>query len=62
MVPAAYVKWRTMMYEIAEQKPTLSMDEGVFYDGQIFGASLKDLGKKLFAFSRMEMAAEEVLP
>ena len=36
--------------------------EGVFYDGQIFGASLKDLGKKLFAFSRMEMAAEEVLP
>ena len=33
VVPAAYVKWRTMMFEIAEQKPTLSMDEGVFYDG-----------------------------
>jgi hypothetical protein len=27
----------------------------------IFGASLKDLGKKLFAFSRMGMAAEEIL-
>jgi hypothetical protein len=27
----------------------------------IFGASLKDLGKKLFAFSRMEVAAEEIL-
>ena len=27
----------------------------------IFGASLKDLGKKLFAFSRMGMVAEEIL-
>lgn len=33
VVPAAYIKWRTMMFEIAEQKPTISMDEGVFYDG-----------------------------
>jgi len=33
VVPAAYVKWRSMMFEIAEQKPTLSIDEGVFYSG-----------------------------
>ncbi len=44
VVPAAYVKWRTMMYEIAEQKPTLSMDEGVFYDG-IDGYIIR-IGKK----------------
>lgn len=30
--------------------------EGVFYNGQIFGASLKDLGKKLFAFSKLSIA------
>jgi hypothetical protein len=35
--------------------------ERVFYDGQIFDASLKDLGKKLFAFSRVEMAADNTL-
>ena len=44
VVPAAYVKWRTMMYEIAEQKPTLSIDEGVFYDG-IDGYVIR-IGKK----------------
>ena len=36
----------------------LIIDDTVYH----LGASLKDLGKKLFAFSRMEMAAEEVLP
>ena len=36
----------------------LILDDTVYH----LGASLKDLGKKLFAFSRMEMAAEEVLP
>ena len=36
----------------------LILDETVYH----LGASLKDLGKKLFAFSRMEMMAEEVLP
>lgn len=44
VVPAAYLKWRTMIYEIAEQKPTLSMEEGVFYDG-IDGYIIR-LGKK----------------
>ncbi len=35
----------------------LIIDDTVYH----LGASLKDLGKKLFAFSRMEMMAEEVL-
>ena len=36
----------------------LIIDDTVYH----LGASLKDLGKKLFAFSRMETTAEEVLP
>ena len=36
----------------------LIIDETVYH----LGASLKDLGKKLFAFSKMEMKAEEMLP
>ena len=36
----------------------LIIDDTVYH----LGASLKDLGKKLFAFSRMEIKAEEVLP
>jgi lipopolysaccharide export system permease protein len=44
VVPAAYVKWRSMMYEIVQQKPTLSIDEGVFYDG-IDGYVIR-IGKK----------------
>ena len=35
----------------------LCIDDTVYY----LGASLKDLGKKLFAFSRMEMPAEELV-
>ena len=30
-------------------------------DSVLLGASLKDLGKKMFAFNRMEVAAEEIL-
>ena len=36
----------------------LIIDETVYH----LGASLKDLGKKLFAFSKMEMPAEKILP
>jgi hypothetical protein len=48
--------------EAGQPKP----DKGIFFDGQVFdayafvadlyhiGASLKDLGKKWFAFSRMD--------
>ena len=35
----------------------LIIDDTVYH----LGASLKDLGKKLFAFNKMEMAAEEIL-
>ena len=35
----------------------LIIDDTIYH----LGASLKDLGKKLFAFSRMEMKVEEVL-
>jgi len=35
----------------------LIIDEVVYH----FGASLKDLGKKLFAFSKMEMRKSEIL-
>jgi len=35
----------------------LIIDEVVYH----FGASLKDLGKKLFAFSKMEMKKSEIL-
>ena len=36
--------------------------EGLFYDGQIFDASLKDAGKKLFAYIKMqETSGSELL-
>ena len=35
----------------------LIIDDTVYH----LGASLKDLGKKLFAFSRMEVGAEEIM-
>jgi hypothetical protein len=39
-------------------------DRFIILDDTVYhlGASLKDLGKKLFAFSRMEIPADEVLP
>ena len=39
-------------------------DRFLIIDGMVYhlGASLKDLGKKLFAFSKMEMPAEKILP
>ena len=39
-------------------------DRFLIIDNTVYhlGASLKDLGKKLFAFSRMEILADEVLP
>lgn len=38
-------------------------DRFLIIDSTVYhlGASLKDLGKKLFAFSRMEVAVEEIL-
>lgn len=44
IVPEANVKLRTLLYEIREQKPTLSIDEGVFYDG--LGDYTIRIGKK----------------
>ncbi|MBQ1697414.1 MAG: virulence RhuM family protein [Bacteroidales bacterium] len=48
---------------IAIQSFTQSHDRFLIIDDTIYhiGASLKDLGKKWFAFSKMEMAASEVL-
>jgi hypothetical protein len=42
---------------------TRSHDRFIFIDSDVYhiGASLKDLGKKLFAFSRMEIKANEFL-
>ncbi len=31
--PKAYIKMRTLLYDIREQKPALSIEEGTFYDG-----------------------------
>ena len=33
----------------------------IFYDGQIFGASLKDLGEKWFAVSTMDINSLEII-
>lgn len=53
-----------------QQYPTVEIstsdrfhDRFLIIDSTVYhlGASLKDLGKKLFAFSRMEVAAEEIL-
>lgn len=44
IVPEANVQLRTLLYEIREQKPTLSIDEGVFYDG--LGDYTIRIGKK----------------
>lgn len=54
-----------------EQYPKIGMEESNNYhdrfliiDSTVYhlGASLKDLGKKLFAFSKMETPAEKILP
>ena len=42
-------------------KSALPPIQGIFYDGQIFDASLKDLGKKWFAFSKMESDVEALM-
>ena len=49
--------------QIAIQSFTQSHDRFLIIDDTVYhiGASLKDLGKKWFAFSKMEMAAGEVL-
>lgn len=44
MSPRAYVKMRTLLSSIKEQKPTLSIEEGVFYDG--FDNYVIRVGKK----------------
>lgn len=44
VVPIANVKLRTLLYEIREQKPSLSIEEGVFYDG--LGDYTIRIGKK----------------
>jgi lipopolysaccharide export system permease protein len=33
VAPNAYFKWRKLLRNITEQKPTLSIDEGIFYQG-----------------------------
>ncbi|GHT52496.1 hypothetical protein FACS189440_22040 [Bacteroidia bacterium] len=42
---------------------TRAHDRFLFIDNDVYhiGASLKDLGKKLFAFSKMELKAQELL-
>ncbi|GEM_PF-6528568 len=57
--------------ESAFEDKTLSQKQGIFFDGQIYdayafeiyhiGASLKDLGKKWFAFSKFEMSTLDIL-
>ena len=44
VLPIANVKMKTLLYEIREQKPALSITEGVFYDG--FGDYTIRVGKK----------------
>lgn len=44
VLPIANVKMKTLLYEIREQKPALSITEGVFYDG--FGDYTIRIGKK----------------
>lgn len=52
VLPMANVKLRTLLYEIREQKPTLSIDEGVFYDG--LGDYTIRIGKKYRDNERIE--------
>lgn len=44
VLPVANVKMKTLLYEIREQKPALSITEGAFYDG--FGDYTIRVGKK----------------
>ena len=44
VLPIANVKMKTLLYEIREQKPALSITEGAFYDG--FGDYTIRVGKK----------------
>ena len=44
-----------------EQDSTFSILENVGNDSKHIGASLKDLGKKLFAFSKIEIEAADIL-
>lgn len=52
VLPMANVKLRTLLYEIREQKPTLSIEEGVFYDG--LGDYTIRIGKKFRDNERIE--------
>ena len=54
---AQYPKITVLQFTKAHDR-FLILDETTVYH---FGASLKDLGKKLFAFSKMEMDAKEIL-
>lgn len=42
--PKAYIKMRTLLFDIREQKPALSIEEGTFYDG--FDNYVIRIGKK----------------
>lgn len=44
VTPKAYAKMKTLLYDIREQKPTLSIEEGTFYDG--FDNYVIRIGKK----------------
>ncbi|HNY62186.1 MAG TPA: RhuM family protein [Bacteroidales bacterium] len=59
------------MEELTEKVDEISLQiksselptQGVFFDGQVYhlGASLKDLGKKWFAFSKMDITSVETI-
>jgi lipopolysaccharide export system permease protein len=44
VAPKAYFKWRSLLRNIVNQKPTLNINEGVFYDG--FDNYIIRVGKK----------------
>lgn len=52
VLPIANVKMKTLLYEIREQKPALSITEGTFYDG--FGDYTIRVGKKHLDNERIE--------
>ncbi|MDR2843886.1 MAG: virulence RhuM family protein [Candidatus Symbiothrix sp.] len=56
-------KYNAQYQAVAIHVLTRTHDRFLFIDNDVYhiGASLKDLGKKLFAFSKMELKAQDVL-
>ena len=56
VTPVAYLKWRTLIYDIQQQRPELHIPEGIFYngiDGYSFRISKRDYKTNMMYYLRI---------